>query len=1176
MLAARPSAPRWTAAAPQFVSGGGQASFTTVSSGDAEIVFNGGLAVSTTVSTGGVLVVLPGGMQSGTVLSGGEIVSTGVVLYRPGSGVTVFSSIASGIVLGSGAAEYVLAGGSAISTTVDSGGTETVYSGGTATSTTVNSSGLAVVSAGGSAISTTVNSSGSETVSSGGTASFTTVNGSGVQNVGFGGSASFTTVNSGGTEVMAGGSATSATVNVSGSIDFIYSGYVGGSAFVDANDVLSVTVYGGIATQQLAGTYYPSENFVLSAGTYGGTEVTLEGTPCYCRGTLILTDRGEIAVEDLHIGDRLVTLSGAARPIRWIGRRSYAGRFAAGNRDVLPILFRRDALADGAPRRDLFVSPLHAMLLDGVLIPASALVNGTSIVQLEAVEQVEYFHLELDTHDVILAEGAASETFVDDDSRGMFHNAAEYRLLYPDASRTPARFCAPRVEDGAALEVVRQRLAARAQPPLTDTGVAAAGAGAAAGSVQGHLDHVGRGRIAGWARDIACPDRPVRLRILDNDVTIGAIVADLYRADLARRGVGDGCHGFEFIIEGGLSPLLRHVIRVQRAPEGQDLGLDLPNSPWMVDAAPLALIAPTAADARLRGQVDVATRERIAGWAQDAGNAATPVALQILDNGLPIARVLANRSRADLADAGIGGGRHGFDLIIPGGLSPLSRHVIQVRRETDGAELPGSPAVIEAADAFDTRPATGGRQGGGSGRAEGRPAPRVVVHPGSRRTGCCSSAPTPRRSAPGGRRSASFTAVGGRWRRCRRRTRRAPASGPELRALVIDERLPVAGRDAGSQAILSHMRALQHLGYAVSFVAADEMAPDAAAVATLAAAGVTCCTAPFYAAVEDVLRRQADCFDVVYLHRAAIATRYLGLARRYMPRARILYSVADLHHVRLERQAAVEARPELLAASRRVRLEESVAAWSANAVITHSADEAEILRRLVPEASVYRVPWHVAARAASVPFAARNGVAFIGSYTHAPNVDAAHWLVEAVMPLVWQTEPDLACLLVGSDMPEAVRRLARPGVLALGQVADLGEVFDRVRLTVAPLRYGAGVKGKVLDSFAAGVPCVMIAGRGGGAGAAGKPARAGGRGPGRACGADPSIAPGCGRPSQGGARRAGADPREPRRSAASPRPCRPRSKVAASPGKWRSHADGEPPERVPWAVPDRLVRRPGS
>jgi hypothetical protein len=295
-----------------------------------------------------------------------------------------------------------------------------------------------------------------------------------------------------------------------------------------------------------------------------------------------------------------------------------------------------------------------------------------------------------------------------------------------------------------------------------------------------------------------------------------------------------------------------------------------------------------------------------------------------------------------------------------------------------------------------------------------------------------------------------------------------------LRARVIAERTPAAGRDAGSQAVLSHMRALQRLGYAVSFAAAEDMAPTAAAVQALTDADTTPCCAPFYTSAEDVLRRQATCFDLIYLHRVDTAAHYLALARRCNPQARIVYSVADLHHVRLARQAAVEDRPDLLSASRRLRLAESVAAWSANAVITHSSAEVDVLRRLAPQANIHRVPWDVPLAEARIPFAARRGVAFIGAYAHAPNADAAHWLVEAIMPLVWRTDPSITCLLVGTDMPRSVRRLARPGIVAVGQVDDLGaSVFDRVRLTVAPLRYGAGINGKVLASLAAGVPCAM-------------------------------------------------------------------------------------------------------
>jgi hypothetical protein len=156
-----------------------------------------------------------------------------------------------------------------------------------------------------------------------------------------------------------------------------------------------------------------------------------------------------------------------------------------------------------------------------------------------------------------------------------------------------------------------------------------------------------------------------------------------------------------------------------------------------------------------------------------------------------------------------------------------------------------------------------------------------------------------------------------------------------------------------------------------------------------------------------------------------------------------------------------------------LRQAECTAAWSANAVLTHSTQEADWLRRAVMGANVHVVPWAQPARPTGVDVAARCGMAFIGSYAHAPNADAARFLAEEIMPLVWQRDPDIACVLAGSAMPEAIRKLERPGLVTLGQVAALPAVFDRVRLTVAPLRFGAGVKSKVLASFAAGVPCVM-------------------------------------------------------------------------------------------------------
>ena len=220
---------------------------------------------------------------------------------------------------------------------------------------------------------------------------------------------------------------------------------------------LTLTGAGGPVRLDIAGHSLADLTIVASAGEDLTTITT--NLACYVRGTAILTDRGEIAVECLAIGDRLMTYAGEARTLRWIGRRSFSRRFIAGNPAILPVLIRAGALAEGIPRRDLLVSSCHAMWLDGVLVPAQALVNDTSITQVKSSLAIEYFHLELDSHDVILAEGAPSETFVDDGGRGMFHNAHEYGTLYPDTLPRAAEYCALRVIDGYALEAIRRRLA---------------------------------------------------------------------------------------------------------------------------------------------------------------------------------------------------------------------------------------------------------------------------------------------------------------------------------------------------------------------------------------------------------------------------------------------------------------------------------------------------------------------------------------------------------------------------------------------------------------------------------------------------------------------------------------------------------------------------------------------
>lgn len=170
-----------------------------------------------------------------------------------------------------------------------------------------------------------------------------------------------------------------------------------------------------------------------------------DGGNCFLRGTGIQKPSGETLIEDLRIGDLVVTASGGTRPIKWIGRRVFRKTGFSWAANAIPIRISRGALAENTPHRDLYVSPGHGVLLDGVLIAAKELVNGVSVTPIvpSDADTIEYLHLLLDVHDVILAEGAAAETYLP--SRGdyeKFSNFVEYERLYnePWPALTP---CAP-------------------------------------------------------------------------------------------------------------------------------------------------------------------------------------------------------------------------------------------------------------------------------------------------------------------------------------------------------------------------------------------------------------------------------------------------------------------------------------------------------------------------------------------------------------------------------------------------------------------------------------------------------------------------------------------------------------------------------------------------------------
>ncbi len=226
---------------------------------------------------------------------------------------------------------------------------------------------------------------------------------------------------------------------------------------------------GTIALEDASGSVVA--NILLANGTFGTHEFNVTPDPnggvdlsvCFLEGTRIQTNEGSRAVETLREGDRVVTKGGACRTVKWVGRRRVNVQRHNAPEAIWPIRIAAGAIADDVPSRDLFVSPDHAIYLDGLLIPAKSLINGRSILQARRNHFV-YYHVELDEHAVIYAESLAVESYLDTGNRAFFENTDGPITLHPHNQAQAYREsqgCAPFAERGAAVSAIRSRIIAR-------------------------------------------------------------------------------------------------------------------------------------------------------------------------------------------------------------------------------------------------------------------------------------------------------------------------------------------------------------------------------------------------------------------------------------------------------------------------------------------------------------------------------------------------------------------------------------------------------------------------------------------------------------------------------------------------------------------------------------------
>jgi Hint domain len=200
------------------------------------------------------------------------------------------------------------------------------------------------------------------------------------------------------------------------------------------------------AVATLASVALPSSSKARHGGGGGGGG----HGHCLLKGTRVLTPRGEIPIEDLKIGDLVRTMRGDLA-VKWIGRNTFRRSGASWHKSVMPIRISRFAIDDNTPHTDLYLSPGHALFIDGFLMEVRDLVNGTTIAPAvpQDVETLEYFQIVLNTHEVIWAEGVAAET-KGGGNLDLFTNFFEYERLYPNDPRSAIPMVAPNLSTGLA------------------------------------------------------------------------------------------------------------------------------------------------------------------------------------------------------------------------------------------------------------------------------------------------------------------------------------------------------------------------------------------------------------------------------------------------------------------------------------------------------------------------------------------------------------------------------------------------------------------------------------------------------------------------------------------------------------------------------------------------------
>ena len=293
----------------------------------------------------------------------------------------------------------------------------------------------------------------------------------------------------------------------------------------------------------------------------------------------------------------------------------------------------------------------------------------------------------------------------------------------------------------------------------------------------------------------------------------------------------------------------------------------------------------------------------------------------------------------------------------------------------------------------------------------------------------------------------------------------------QLRVLVVDACMLTPDHDAGSLRMQAILEILTSLRCKVTFVA-DNLEYRQPYVTQLQQRGIEVVFHPFAGSIAELLAQRSSEFDIVVMSRHYVAVKHLDAVRSFAPRALVVFDTVDLHFLRTERQAELEGSALSRVAARAKRDEELALIRKADVTLVVSPFEQALLADLVPEARVMVLSTIHELLPGGKPFAEREGLVFIGGFQHPPNTDAVLWYAQEILPRVREALPGVKTYIVGSKVPANVRALAAEDFIVTGYVPDVTPYFTGCRASIAPLRYGAGVKGKINLAMSYGLPVI--------------------------------------------------------------------------------------------------------